>query len=335
MLGILLLLLKIIGWLLLGIVCLVLALLLLVLFVPVPYRFQAQFGDEIWYRLRVFGIQVFPPKEKPEGRKRRKKRKKGADGEAAGQETAEKELPDKKAADSDGEATTDSGKSADSETVTSADSKTPADGEAATDGAGADAGEQPDEPPGTGLSDSEKPPNAKEALPEPDDSGASKKKARGRKGPGGKKSRKGARGGKKGEKKHGEKGVDLDALREKWALVRGELADEGNHRALSHGLSEVIYILRHYGPRRVEADVIYSLGDPANTGYVTAALSVCPFVYGKRCDIVPDFTSEKLYAKGRVDVRGHVRLVHCGMSGVRLIIDRDIRAVIKKIRRKK
>lgn len=303
MLGILLLLLKIIGWLLLGIVCLVLALLLLVLFVPVPYRFQAQFGDEIWYRLRVFGIQVFPPKEKPDGRKRRKKRKKGADGEAAGQETAEKELPDKKAADSDG--------------------------------AGADAGEQPDEPPGTGLSDSEKPPNAKEALTEPDDSGASKKKARGGKGPGGKKSRKGARGGKKGEKKHGEKGVDLDALREKWALVRGELADEGNHRALSHGLSEVIYILRHYGPRRVEADVIYSLGDPANTGYVTAALSVCPFVYGKRCDIVPDFTSEKLYAKGRVDVRGHVRLVHCGMSGVRLIIDRDIRAVIKKIRRKK
>ena len=303
MLGILLLLLKIIGWLLLGIVCLVLALLLLVLFVPVPYRFQAQFGDEIWYRLRVFGIQVFPPKEKADGRKRRKKRKKGADGEAAGQETAEKELPDKKAADSDG--------------------------------AGADAGEQPDEPPGTGLSDSEKPPNAKEALTEPDDSGASKKKARGGKGPGGKKSRKGARGGKKGEKKHGEKGVDLDALREKWALVRGELADEGNHRALSHGLSEVIYILRHYGPRRVEADVIYSLGDPANTGYVTAALSVCPFVYGKRCDIVPDFTSEKLYAKGRVDVRGHVRLVHCGMSGVRLIIDRDIRAVIKKIRRKK
>ncbi len=85
----------------------------------------------------------------------------------------------------------------------------------------------------------------------------------------------------------------------------------------------------------MKADLIYSLADPANTGYAAAALSLCPVVYKKGCGITPDFESEKLYAKGWMDASGHVRLIHPVCSGLRLLIDKDIRAIIKKVRKLK
>lgn len=330
MLGILLLILKIIGWILLGCVCLIFALLLLILFVPVPYRFQAEFGDGFTYRLKIFGLQVVPKKEKP-GRKkrRRRKRKAGAEDEPSKEEPS-KEEPSKE----------ESSKDKPSEDEPSGDETT---------GAGGGGQEQ-----SVGVPDG---PNVKELLDEPEKDSAKRdgfrkaktKKRDGKKTPkkkkfknnkfgknksGKKKSDKKKSGKKKSEKKKREtKGMDMDALRQKWELLRAEFTDDGNRRALGHGVSEMAYVLRHCGPRRVKADVAYSLADPASTGYVTALLSICPFVYGKGCGMNPDFESEKLYARGWVDVRGHVRLVHFGLSGLRLLIDRDIRAIIRKVRR--
>ena len=132
---------------------------------------------------------------------------------------------------------------------------------------------------------------------------------------------------KKQEKKFSE------GVRDTMKRIRTELTDEGNRRAVLHLLREVKKLLRHIGPRRVMADVSFSLGDPANTGYATAALSVCPFVYGKKCRITPDFVTEELYIRGWMDVRGHVRIIHVVAVGLRLLFDRDIRRIIKKLRR--
>lgn len=298
MLGILLLILKIIGWVLLGIVCLFLAIFLLVLFVPVPYRLQAQFGESFSYRVRVFGIQVFPPKEKP-GRTKRKKKtsKKGVPGdqtpEAAGQQETPVSAPEEPA------------------------SPKPPDAKTVPEQKEVFAGQEPDS---GNLQEEpvlEKPSDEKEPQDVDEPHRQKKKKHR----------------GKRKKKKGAKKRIDFEALGAKWELLRRELADEGNRRALGHGFSELAYILRHFGPRKVKADLAYSLADPANTGYATAALSLCPFAYKKGCDIIPDFASDRFYAKGWVDVRGHVRLLHLMCSGVRLLIDKDIRAVIRKIKR--
>lgn len=123
-------------------------------------------------------------------------------------------------------------------------------------------------------------------------------------------------------------------IRETLASFYAEFTDEGNRRALRHLLSEIGRILRHFRPRRVLADVCFSLGDPANTGYVTAALSMCPFSYGKDCRIIPDFEAGKWYVQGRLDVRGHGQAVYPAAAGMRLLFDRDVRRVIGKILKK-
>lgn len=137
-------------------------------------------------------------------------------------------------------------------------------------------------------------------------------------------------GGKKNKEKHASGNI-----REKLKQIYTQVTDAGNHRAVLHICSEIVYLLRHYGPRRVRADVSFSLGDPANTGYATAALSVCPFSYGKGCCILPDFESEQMYLRGRLDLRGHVRGAHAFIAGLRLLCDKDIRKAVKTLRRKR
>ena len=128
----------------------------------------------------------------------------------------------------------------------------------------------------------------------------------------------------KGAKKH-------VPLKELLTQIKTEIQDTSNQQALKHVGKELLYILRHCGPRRVKADAAFSLGDPANTGYVTAVLSVCPFSYHKRCSLSPDFEAEQLYIRGWIDIRGHVQLFFPCVSGVRLLMDRNIRSVLHKV----
>lgn len=325
MLGILLLILKIIGLVLLGMVCLLLALFLLVLFIPVPYRLQAEFGDRFTWRLRVFGIQVFPKKEKA-GRKRRRQKKIKAKTDAPPGEGDAQKLPDTEQLP-----------------VRQEDSEVKYAGELKEDSEVEHSGKTKEDSRGNETSGKEK--VEKRGVKQLGKKGFKKSPSKGRKSETKKtdkrkwKDRKFGRG-KPGKKKtdkdkRKKKSLDLEMLRAKWELFRTEFKDEGNRRAVGHGFSEVAYILRHFGPRRVKADLIYSLADPANTGYATAALSLCPAVYKKGCGITPDFESEKLYAKGWMDVSGHVRLIHPVCSGLRLLIDKDIRAIIKKVRKLK
>lgn len=121
----------------------------------------------------------------------------------------------------------------------------------------------------------------------------------------------------------------MQPLKQLWA----QLTDERNRQAFLHVLGEIRYILRHFGPRRVHADAVYSLGDPQNTGYVTAGLSLCPFVYGRHCAITPDFESAHMYIDGWVELGGHIRLVHVAAAGCRLLLDKNIRRLLKTIRK--
>lgn len=251
MLGILLMILKVIGWLLLAIIGLILFLVCLVLFVPIPYRVWvsgAPENDPVFVcRVKIFGLQVFP-------RKNKKKKKQPASGTASAgaDHTEQKE--------------------------TSEASK-------ATENA-------------TGNIEVKNNTEATDTIPS-----------------------------QKQEKKFSKSVIRTSKK------IWSELTDEHNKRALLHVLRELKCLLHHIGPRRIRADAAFSLGDPANTGYATAVLSICPFVYGKKCRIEPDFVTEDLYVKGWMDVCGHVCLIHVLLGGLRLLFDKDIRRIIKKLRR--
>ena len=309
MLAVLLLILKIIGLVLLGILGLFLAVVLLVLFTPVSYRIWVS-GDssdpgELAYRVKILGIQILPKKErkKRSGKKRKKKPDAAIEKpDASPTQTERPEVP--KAVES---------KVTEPKVMESQTPKL--------------SGEEAVEPemPDTKVVEPETP---EKKLPDRKDLKKREKRP--------KKEEKHAKG-KNQEKnpKKKEKSASTADVRALLGQIRTELTDEGNQRALGHVLSELRYLLRHFGPRRVRADLGFSLGEPAGTGYVTAALAVCPFSYGKDCRILPDFEADQFYLRGWMEVSGHVRAVHALLILLRLLLDRNIRKIIKKVLQKK
>lgn len=267
MLGILLMILKIIGIILLCILGLFLVLILLVLFVPIPYRIYVN-GDSgdfqnLVFRIKIFGIQVFPKKDVSKKARRPRREKRIREHDSPGAEAPQIQAEEPKE-------------------------------------------EKPIETSDTHQAEEQTKPT-KQRQPKTSNK-TSKKRT---------------------------KDASGRDIRGTLQLFYAEFTDEGNRRALRHLLREIHYLLRHFGPRRVRADVCFSLGDPANTGYATAALSICLFSYGKKCRIIPDFEAEQWYLRGWLDMRGHARAVHLLTTGLRLLFDRNIRGIIGKIWKKK
>lgn len=264
--GILIFILKLIGWLLLALLGLVVFAAVVLLSVPIPYRLRllAEDGKPPQFSARVFGFLVFPRREK------RSKKKKAS---VPAEDTSE----DETSIGEDMEQTGDTPQTKSEQRL------------------------------------------EQESAPASDESAGQSP---------GKKTRTQKQKKQKKEKKKTGRGSGKQLL----SGIRRELNDTGNRRAASHVFREAAYLLKHFGPRRVRGELSFSMGDPAYTGYATAAISLCPFAYSG-CEIYPDFAAEKLYVLGELDVRGHVRLIHALHSGLGLLLDKDIRKLIHKLRK--
>ena len=113
--------------------------------------------------------------------------------------------------------------------------------------------------------------------------------------------------------------------------VRKEITDEVNQHALSHFWRELLKLLKSYKPRKLKADVSFSLADPALTGTVTGVFSMMPLLYRYPCRIVPDFTSEKLYVEGEILARGRVTVLVFLLSVLRLLRDKEFMHVVRRL----
>lgn len=279
---ILLVILKLIGWLLLFFAGLFLSLLALVLFLPISYHIwvsgEPEREPKFSYRVKIFGFQIVPKKVSVP-KKQHQKRQKKTEQKAAEQETVVlSEKNDEHLSHDSNEKTTENKK-----------------------------------PEKSSLEN-------KGAVPEKAQANKQVRQA----------SKTNAQKTAKSETKNTVEKKGLAYKKKQLRRIRQELTDERNQRALTHVLQESRYLLRHFRPRQICADADFSLGDPANTGYATAALSVFPVIYGKKCFIYPDFETETFYLKGWIEVHGHVRVIHAVCSGLRLFFDKDIRAIIKK-----
>lgn len=99
--------------------------------------------------------------------------------------------------------------------------------------------------------------------------------------------------------------------------------------AVKHVFSEVWYLLKKIKPKDIEGDVLFGTGDPASTGQAIGAVAA---VYGfmpEKLRITPDF-EEKVY-EGNLHIKGKLRLIHVVIIAIRLIADKNVRYVVKKI----
>ncbi len=120
-------------------------------------------------------------------------------------------------------------------------------------------------------------------------------------------------------------------LRSQIARVRKEIKDETNRYAVGRVWAELLKMIRSYRPRKLRADLSFSLADPALTGQAVGLISLLPWIYRYPCRIVPDFTSEQLYLEGEIFAQGKIRVSVFALATLRLLRDKKFMQVVRRL----
>lgn len=125
----------------------------------------------------------------------------------------------------------------------------------------------------------------------------------------------------------------LKHIKNQFTDIKSIISEETNRNAVTALFQELKYLMKHYAPRKASGELLFGTDDPATTGQILGVISMIPFWYRYKISVIPDFTTEELYAKGHISVKGHMRNVHILLSGIRLIKNKDIRKLFNQIRR--
>ena len=94
---------------------------------------------------------------------------------------------------------------------------------------------------------------------------------------------------------------------------------------------ELLYLLKHFGFRKIHTELTFALADPALTGQVLGILCMMPFLYQYDFHIFPDFESESYYIRGSYGVKGRIQIIFLLVTAIRLLADKEIRSFLKKL----
>lgn len=123
----------------------------------------------------------------------------------------------------------------------------------------------------------------------------------------------------------------LTGFKEFVVKVKEIVTDTKNQYAVRRLWEELLYLLKHFGFRKIHTELTFALADPALTGQVLGVLCMMPFLYQYDFHIFPDFESESYYIRGSYDVKGRIRLIFLLVTAIRLLADKDIRSFLKKL----
>ena len=101
-------------------------------------------------------------------------------------------------------------------------------------------------------------------------------------------------------------------------------------RAWKKVKKELLRVVRHMRPKRLEADLHIGLENPADMGKVTAIAGMLYPVYTDHIRFRPDFEQQAL--EGKVSLRGRLRFGTLGLAGLRVVLDQDVKRVIKEVK---
>ena len=109
------------------------------------------------------------------------------------------------------------------------------------------------------------------------------------------------------------------------------LEDSHNKAAFSHIKDEVFLLLKHICPKKLKVDMSYSTGSPDTTAEVFGILAMFPIGYQNRWKIYPDFEADSFYARGTIDIKGKIYIYQILLAALRLVLDKNCRRLLKKI----
>lgn len=120
-------------------------------------------------------------------------------------------------------------------------------------------------------------------------------------------------------------------LKDKVSGILNFLQNESTRGTWRHLTRELGYLFRHYKPRRLEGTLRFGMDDPAVTGEILGILCVISAFCGNTLQVEADF--EQPVLEGNIYLKGHIRVCHAVKAFLCLLLDRDVRKTIAKIRR--
>lgn len=121
------------------------------------------------------------------------------------------------------------------------------------------------------------------------------------------------------------------SIRDRFRAFHKEFTDQTNRQAVAHIWKELLFLLRSFKPRKIKADLAFSLADPAFTGNVLGFFSMFPYIYKYPCQIVPDFNSEDVYVEGEFFAKGKITVIVFLISLLRLWRDKEFKHVFNRV----
>ena len=125
--------------------------------------------------------------------------------------------------------------------------------------------------------------------------------------------------------------VKIKSLNRKKERLTAFLTNETHKKAFSRLASETRKLLRRLRPDRAYADITFGFEDPAYTGYTLAGISLIYPVIGGFTYLNPDFEHKVL--QGEVYIRGRVRLVCAVLFAWNMVVDKNVRLTYRHLRK--
>ena len=107
---------------------------------------------------------------------------------------------------------------------------------------------------------------------------------------------------------------------------------EDSKRAIGFTFSQLVKILKHVMPQKMDVYFEIGTGDPASTGQILAIQGMLyPLICDKIC-IVPDFEEKR--AEGSFHIKGRIRIIAVMICGIRIILMKEVRTLIRQLTKK-
>lgn len=114
--------------------------------------------------------------------------------------------------------------------------------------------------------------------------------------------------------------------------IGGCIADGTLREALPTILVYIGKLLRVIKPKKLEAKIVFSLGEADLTGYATGVISMIPVTYHKKVHLTPDFLSDTGYVRGYAGIRGRCSLIRFLILGISFFFHKEIRDLLVNFR---
>lgn len=123
----------------------------------------------------------------------------------------------------------------------------------------------------------------------------------------------------------------IKALAKRKNIVMDFLENKVHKSAFAKAKKELIRLLKMLKPKKFHLKLHFGFEDPSLTGKTLAVLSVVYPFLGEHAEILPEF--EESILEGEAFVKGQIRAVYFVITGIRILLDKNIRKTYKDVRK--